>query len=206
MAKTGPKPFAFPGDKATNEWLSSLTPSTRNTYRVHWRRFLAYVGISGDQILSSRKADSKAVWEKKTLQYREWLKTQKSKKGDLLSDYFVRQSTVAIRSFFSFHRMELKFIPGERKRLGEAKPKTTDYRFSREDLKRMTDVADLEGKYVVVVGKSFGLRAGDFLALTRGHFDLHIDRKPPISIGKIYTTKEKVPAFPFVDTDAKLIL
>jgi hypothetical protein len=146
------------------------------------------------------------MWEKKTLQYREWLKTQKNKKGEPLSDYFVRQSTVAIRSFFSFHRMELKFIPGERKRLGEAKPKRSDYRFSREDLKRMTDVADLEGKYVVVVGKSFGLRAGDFLALTRGHFDPYIDREPPISIGKIYTTKEKVPAFPFVDTDAKPII
>jgi len=102
--------------------------------------------------------------------------------------------------------VELKFRRGERKRLGEAKPKTTDYRFSREDLKRMTDVADLEGKYLVVVGKSFGLRAGDFLALTRGYFDPYIDREPPVSIGKVYTTKEKVPAFPFVDTDAKPIL
>lgn len=135
--------------------------------------------MSGDQILSSRKADSKAVWEKKTLQYREWLKTQKSKKGEPLSDYFVRQSTVAIRSFFSFHRMELKFIPGERKRLGEAKPKTTDYRFNREDLKKMSDVADLEGKYVVVVGKKIpesayvseeGLRDGYIKAMAETCF------------------------------------
>jgi len=90
MAKTGPKPYAFPGDKATNDWLNSLTPSTRNAYRVHWRRFLAYVELSGDQILESRKAGSKNVWETKTLQYKEWLQTRKNKKGEPLSDYFVR--------------------------------------------------------------------------------------------------------------------
>lgn len=206
MSKPGPKQREFANDKAANEWLNSFKASTRNTYRDHWGRFLDYMGMTGDRILESRRADKKYNWEKRILAYKEWLKIQKNEKGELLSDYYVRQSTITVRSFFAFHRVDLQFRHAEKTKLREAKPKTTDYRFSREDLKRMTDIADLEGKYVVVVGKSFGLRAGDFLALTRGHFDPYIDRQPPVSVGKIYTTKEKVPAFPFVDTDAKPII
>jgi len=207
MAKRGRKPREFPNDKATKEWLDSLGTSTKPYYSSHWWRFLEHLKMSGDQILASRRVDSESQWEKHVLGYRQWLKTQKNKKGEILSDLFVRQSTVAIRSFFSFHRVELRFTHGERKRLKEAKPITEDYRFTREDLRKMVDVGDLVDKYVVTAGKSFGLRAGDFLRLTRGHFDsVDLTSEPPTSMGRIYTAKEKVPAYPFIDVDAKTVI
>lgn len=114
--------------------------------------------------------------------------------------------TSVARSFFSFNRLPLEFRPSEKRRLTKGKSKYEDYRFSREDLKTMSDVSDLQEKYVVIVGKSFGLRAGDFLKLTRGDLEPYIDREPPISIGEYDTQKENVKAFPFIDRDAKHVI
>jgi integrase len=191
----------FNGDKATNEWLSATKKSSRNTYRSQWKRFLDYVGKTGDQILAERKADKNYTWEKKVIEFRRWLI---EKQG--LSPNTATTAGGAVRSFFSYHRAELKFRRAESKSLSESRRKTEDYRFSRDDLKKMADVADLEEKYVVVVGKSFGLRAGDFLALTRGDLEPYIDREVPISIGEIGTRKESVKANPFIDVDAKPVI
>lgn len=70
----------------------------------------------------------------------------------------------------------------------------------------MFDVADLTEKYVLTAGKSFGLRAGDFLRLTRGDLEAYLDRPVPISIGKYSTQKEAVPAYPFIDSDASPVV
>ena len=70
----------------------------------------------------------------------------------------------------------------------------------------MFNVANLTEKYVLTVGKSFGLRAGDFMKLVRGDLEAYIDREPPISIGAINTQKEGVRAYPFVDVDAQPII
>jgi hypothetical protein len=70
----------------------------------------------------------------------------------------------------------------------------------------MADVASLQEKYVVVAGKSFGLRAGDFLALKRGDLEPYIDREVPISIGEYGTEKESVRSYPFIDSDAQPVI
>ena len=98
--------------------------------------------------------------------------------------------------------MKLEYRWSDRKKLRERKRKTEDYRFSREDLKRMTEVADLDERYVLVAGKSFGIRTGDFLRLRRGDLAPYLDREPPVSIGEITTQKESVKAYPFIDLDA----
>jgi hypothetical protein len=100
----------------------------------------------------------------------------------------------------------LKFRKTESATLSKAKRKTEDYRFSRDDLTKMADVADLEEKYVIVAGKSFGLRAGDFLELTRGDLEPYINREVPISLGEYHTQKEDVTAYPFIDRDAQPII
>jgi len=47
-------------------------------------------------------------------------------------------------------------------------------------------VGDLREKYILLLGKSFGLRVGDFTALTYGTFrSINLDQEPPISIGEI---------------------
>lgn len=100
----------------------------------------------------------------------------------------------------------MEFRRTESVRLTEARRKYEDYRFSRDDLKKMVDVADLEEKYVVVAGKSFGLRAGDFLKMTCGDLEPYTDRPVPISTGEYAIQKESVPAYPFIDSDAKPVI
>jgi len=187
-------------DKATEEWLNSQIKTTKATYKTLWRYFLEFTGLTGDEILESRKADKTYSWEKRVLQFKNWI----TSKG--LSEYTATTAAQVVRGFFSFYRLTLKFRRTESARIRKARRKTEDYRFSVDDLKRMTDVADLEEKYVIVVGKSFGLRAGDFLKLTRGDLDPYIDREVPISIGEYGTQKEGVSAFPFIDGDAKPVI
>lgn len=188
-------------DKATEEWLNSLTKNTGWTYKTYWKYFLEFTKMNGDQILAKRRADEKFTWEKQTLAFRTWIIENKK-----LSEYTARSATNAVRGFFSYYRCPLKFRRTESSRLSEARRKSEDYRFSVADLKKMFDVANLKERYIIVAGKSFGLRAGDFLALTRGDLEPYIEREPPISIGELATQKEAVKAFPFIDTDAKPII
>jgi integrase len=184
-------------DKATEEWINSYKKSSKETYKTLWRYFLEFTGLTGDQILESRKADKKYAWEKKVIEFKDWLINIKGQ-----SENSAKTATSTVRGFFSYHRLSLKFRHSESVRLTETKPKFIDYRFSRDDLKKMNDVADLQEKYVLTAGKSFGLRAGDFLKLTRGDLEPYLDRPVPISIGEYATQKESVKAFPFIDSDA----
>ena len=191
----------FSNDKATHEWLDSMKKSSRATYQTMWKYFLEFTRITGDAILESRKVDKDYMWEKKVIEFKQWMIDAKKQ-----SENSASLGAASVRSFFAYHRMPLQFRRTESARLREAKRKTEDYRFSREDLKKMADVADLTEKYVIVAGKSFGLRAGDFLALTRGDLEPYINRDVPICIGPYATQKESVKAYPFVDSDAQPIV
>lgn len=188
-------------DEATEEWLNSLKKNTGWTYKTYWRYFLEFTGLTGDQLLAKRTSDKKYTLEKQTLAFRAWIIKNKG-----LSEYTARSATNAVRGFFSYYRCPLKFRRTESARLSEAKRQSEDYRFSVKDLKKMFDIANLKERYVIVAGKSFGLRAGDFLKLTRGDLEPYIEREPPISIGEYSTQKESVSAFPFIDADAKPII
>lgn len=184
-------------DKATEEWLNSQKHSSRYIYKSVWKYFTEFTGLTGDQILESRKADKEYAWEKRVMEFRNWIIEEKKK-----SENTAKTAAMAVRGFFSYYRMDIKLRRSESAKISEAKPKFEDYRFSREDLKKMSDVADLQEKYVIVAGKSFGLRAGDFLRLTRGDLEPYLDRPVPISLGEYATQKERVKAFPFIDSDA----
>ena len=69
----------FPGVKATHEWLNSMKKSSRSTYQSHWRHFVKFTGMTGDQILADRKADTDFKWEKKTIEFKRWLIETKKK-------------------------------------------------------------------------------------------------------------------------------
>lgn len=204
-----------PNDKATNEWLDRQKDSTKKMYKSCWLYFLEYTKMTGDEILASKKEDDSNAWEQRVLDFKEWLTkeciTRRTRKKEASKQKHPNEGTAstvaaAVRGFFSFHRQDLKFRPIEARHLEEAEPVYEDYRFSRDDLKRMSDVAKLTEKYVIVAGKSFGLRAGDFLALVRGDLEAYLDREVPISIGKYQTEKEKEPAYPFIDRDAKPVI
>ncbi len=188
-------------DKAATEWLNSLKKSTKSSYKTFWKHFREFTEMTGDQIIAERKADKEHKWARKVMEFKQWLLDEKH-----LASYTATTAAMAIRGFFSFHYLKLEYRRSESKRLSEKTRKTEDYLFSVEDLKRMADVANLSEKYVLVAGKSIGLRAGDFLRLTRGDVEPYIDRAVPISIGVIGTGKEKVPAYPFIDSDAQPII
>ncbi len=201
----------FPGDLALTEFLKahSKKTSTENIYYYSWVEFCKFTGLTGDQILASRREHNRlpednpqrVYWEKKVVEFRAHLDTNPDFKGRTPVSY-----VTGIRSFFSFNRTELKFIRTETDLLNEQTPFYEDYRFSRSDLKRMADVANLEEEYVIVAGKSLGLRVEDFMRLTRGKLEPYLDREPPIFIGEIVTQKEKAKAFPFIDSDAKPVI
>lgn len=187
-------------DIATEEWLKAQKASTRGTYKWSWKHFLSFAGLTGDAILADRRNDQVFAWEKRVLAAKTWAQ----ERG--LSDNTAYSITTSARSFFTHHRLPLKLLRAEKVRLTEVEPKYEDYQFSIEDFERMGNFADLTEKYVYIAGKSFGLRASDFLRLTRGDLEPYIDREPPISIGEITTKKEKVPANPFIDCDAQVII
>ena len=188
-------------DLATTEWLNSQKKSTRSAYKSSWLHFLEFAKLSGDQILADRKSDKVFKWEKQVLAVKTWLVETKGQ-----ADNTAKAVTTAARSFFAFHRVGLEFRKPEKARLKEAHAKSEDYRFSVADLQKMFNVANLTEKYVLTVGKSFGLRAGDFMKLARGDLEPYIDREQPISIGAYNTQKEGVKAYPFIDVDAQPII
>jgi integrase len=184
-------------DATVEEWLSSQKLSTRTTYRAYWKHFHEFAGLTGSEILENRKADKNFSWERKVIEFKNWM----AEKG--YATYTATAATMAVRSFFEFHRCHLEFRSQESSKIAKRTRVTEDYRFGLEDLRKMFEVADLKEKYVLTAGKSFGLRAGDFLRLARGDLDPYIDKgEPPISIGSYRTQKEGIVAYPFIDSDA----
>lgn len=153
--------------------------------------------MTGDEILAARKLDTEHGWEKKVLAFKDWLVNEKK-----LASGSATLGAMTCRSFFAYHYQPLQYRAAERKKLREHVRKTADFQFTRDDLRKMCAVGDLTEQYVVTAGKSFGLRAGDFLRLTRGDLEPYLNRELPISIGEIATVKESVKAFPFIDSDA----
>jgi integrase len=188
-------------DEAKEAWLDSQKMPTKRYYGDWFGKFEEFTGLTGDEILAKRAVDKAGTWEAKVLGFKNWLLTEKK-----LSEYSATAYSMAVRGFFSYHRATLEFRPAESKRISEKSRKTEDYKFSRGDLKKLYDVSDLEERYVVTAGKSIGLRAGDFLALTRGDLEPYVSNEPPASIGEINTEKEKIPAYPFIDSDAQPII
>lgn len=140
-----------------------------------------------------------------------WLKqpihTINNKPNQRYSDHSVKTGSGVIRGFFSFHDKTIKLTRGEKDRLRKVKRVTTDYRYTKQDIKKIAMVSDLKEQYVVLAGKSFGLRAGDFINLTYGDFRaIDLEGEPPISLGEIATEKEGLNANPFIDSDTQPII
>lgn len=187
----------FPNDKATIEWLKSQSKNTRNVYKVLWQKFLTFTKMNGDQILEDRKQDKEHRWEKKSLEFRNWL-------TENYSEHTVKTTLGIVRGFFNYHYQDLKFRRASTVKLSrKPRRKREDYKLSKETIARMSVVADIRDRYILVVGKSLGLRAIDFINLKVGDFtSLNLDSEAPISMGKIYTQKEAVTSYPFLDSDA----
>ena len=112
------------------------------------------------------------------------------KGGKCLSDN-TRQSFIhAVRSFFAFHRLDLRLTSQQKSLLGKrARLVKHDYVFSLKDIEEMAKVATPKERYILLAGKDLGLRAYDFISLTQGLYANALRRRetedPPIPMGKI---------------------
>ena len=188
----------FKNDTVTIEWLKSQNDTTLKTYKYAFKLFQEFTGKTGSELLELRKKSSNGEIKRLILDFRNWLINKKGK-----SENSAKTCVMAVLGFFSFYELPVRFTRGESDRIKRVRRKTQDYWFSIEDLRKMASVGNLKEKYVLVVGKSLGLRASDFIRLTYGDFrKLDLNQEPPIFLGEISTTKEGISAFPFLDSDA----
>jgi integrase len=188
-------------DDVTEKWLEAQSKSSQSSYAYRWKFFQEFTGKTGAEILVSRREDKAAFWETTVLEFKAFMLEKKK-----AAPHSAKAATTAARSFFAYYRSPLIFRRQESARLGKSSRVTEDYRFTLENFGKMVAVADLQEKYIITAGKSFGLRAGDFLRIRRGNLEPYIDRETPISIGEFATEKEDVKAFPFIDPDAKPVI
>jgi hypothetical protein len=185
-------------DPAIDEFLNSQTKQgTFKSYKTVMKQYLAFTGKTGQELLDIKKADTTFQVENSMLSYRKFILSRGK------SENFAVGCVMTVRGFYNYYRMPLVFRRQESKKLGEKNRTTTDYKFDKDDLAKMAYVGNLKERYVLLVGKSIGLRASDFVRLTFGNFrSAKLDGEAPISIGEIATQKERIKAYPFLDSDA----
>lgn len=185
-------------DKIIDEFLNAQTKlGTFKTYKTQMKLYLEYTGKTGQQIIDEKRNDTNFQVETSIFGFRKWL-LQKGK-----SENYATSTVGAVRGFYSYYRMPLMFRKQESRKLTEKNRTTTDYLFDREDLAKMALAGNLKERYVLLVGKSVGLRASDFLKLTFGQLrSVKLDVEAPVAVGEIATQKERIQAFPFLDSDA----
>lgn len=156
--------------------------------------------MNGAESLAFKKADSDAKTEEKIMLFRSYLLDDTKHKK--LSDNTVRGCLAAIKSFYQSERMPLTFTASEKAQMNDVENSTTAYKYSKEDLAKMVAHANLQEKYIVLCGASWGIRGSDMLKITFGQLRaLHLDEEAPLPLGEIHTQKKKVKAFPFCSSD-----
>jgi hypothetical protein len=185
-------------DPVIDEFLNSQTKQgTFKSYKTVLKQYLEYTKMSGQQLLDIKRNDKDFQVENSMLNYRKYILSLGK------SENYAVGSIMTIRGFYSYYRMPLMFRKNDSRKLTEKSRTTSDYLFDKEDLAKMALVGNLKEKYVLLVGKSIGLRASDFVCLTYGNFrSLKLDNEAPLALGEIKTQKERIKAFPFLDSDA----
>jgi len=189
-------------------WLKGFSKSSKRVYRNGYEKFIEFMNSTEEgewndkRLLKEREIDLKErnfAFEQKVVDFYQWLDKLPRKPSDNTKKAYMS----GICSFFAFHRLNLKFTKPQRTKIWKpAKPVKKYYEFTLEDLRRMNQVANPKERYVLLVGKSLGLRAFDFVRLEQGTFEAHLKGEAPVSLGEIYTQKEEVKASPFLDEDA----
>jgi hypothetical protein len=199
------RPTDFKGhDEPSINYLNSLNTGTKATYKCYFKLFLNFKNMTSQQILDNKRNNKNNETETDVLNFKQWMKTQKTKKGNYYSDNAILTAIHAITGFFDNYRTPLKFTTNESHKLnGKAQRTSKDYTLTNLIIEKMASQGNLRDRYIVLLGKSLGLRASDFINLTYGTFRaLDLNQEPPIFMGEIMTIKEKTIAYPFIDADA----
>lgn len=152
------------------------------------------------------------IFEQKLIEFYNWLNNRefkydklKTKERNKISDSTRKSYLKGIRSFFAFHRLDFKLTNQQKLKLSKKpKPAIIYYDFSLDDITKMLRFANPKQRYILLCGKDLGLRASDFVRLKQGLFTAHLkEKEQPYSLGKIYTKKEGVLAYPFLSDEGK---
>jgi len=191
-------------DKVSSTWLNTLSESTQKVYTFYWKKFLEFTSMNGKEILEDQRKEGNGKWKSKLFEFKKYLlKTPTKNHPEGMSENSVKTAIGCIRGFFSYYETPIRFTRGEKARLKKAKRKRKDYKFSKNDLRKIAMVSNLKEKYIVLVGKSLGLRASDFIRLTYGDYRaLDLTQEAPIGLGEYDTQKEGISANPFLDSDS----
>ena len=112
----------FPLDKhlvnqpaCVREWIMSRnSDSTKKNYILAWEKFVGWINLEGDEILKMREEDFTFLhtdkrrwrWEEKV---KEWYKSLYHKRDPPQPTGTDETKFSSIKSFFSFHRMNISF-------------------------------------------------------------------------------------------------
>lgn len=210
-------------DSFTESWLNSYGISTSKGYQVAINTFFQFLDQTwpekapwnGDKVHDDRNASQREDDETKRFKYEDvivrfanWLHSKKSERplrSELtISDNTVWAYCIAARSLFTFMRMPLLLNRPQKRAIAKTgNTRNMPYHLGLADIVAMKRQANTKERYVLVVGKSLGLRIGDFLSLRQGLFEGNLkDHDAPYSLGVIVTQKRKQPAYPFLDYEA----
>lgn len=203
-------------------WINSyLNRSTKALLRLGYNAFIQFMEETTNQkwndkkLLKERTEDVETrsyVFEQKLIEFYNWLNNLeiryeklRTKERKKISDNTRKSYLKGIRSFFAFHRLDFQLTTQQKLKIGKKpKPAIRYYDFSLEDITRMNRFANPKERFILLVGKDLGLRASDFISLKQGLFTAHMkEKEQPYSLGKIYTKKEGVTAYPFLSDDGK---
>lgn len=190
-------------------WLQGYAKNSARVYGNGFDLFIQYMNETEKEEWNDKRlieerehdvANRTYAFEQKITQFHEWLKTYDPN----LSDNSRKSYLIAIRSFFAYHRLDVKLTRQQKVKIGKkARPKRKYYEYTLEDIKRMASVSKPKERFILLVGKELGLRAVDFTNLKQGTFIAHLNEEIPISLGEVFTEKEGVNAMPFLGYDGK---
>jgi len=203
-------------------WIKSYTnKTTRAVLKLGYNAFIQFLEETTKQKWNDQKLlkertediDNRSYgFEQKLVEFYNWLENfeiryekLKTKDRQKISDSTRKGYLKGIRSFFAFHRLDFKLTNQQKLKLSKKpRPAIRYYDFSLDDITKMNRFANPKERYILLVGRDMGLRAGDFVSLKQGLFTAHLkEKEQPYSLGKIYTQKEGVLAYPFLTNEGK---
>ncbi|MGD0160341.1 MAG: hypothetical protein ABSB89_08585 [Candidatus Bathyarchaeia archaeon] len=196
-AKNGKKIIELPQD--IEAFIMKKREKSRVTYQSYFRKLLVFdPTITGEKLIQEKK-----LWEEEKIEtFFDWLTTPQ--KGRIPEKYNINVSVsicAAVRGYFSSKRMPLVLTREQKEKLNGRIRSTEDFLFSRNDLIKMWNLADLSEKWILC-NKSLMMRIEDFASITYGKLrSLHLDEEAPVYFGTVGTEKKRVEAHPFLDSD-----
>lgn len=184
-------------------WLTNYKGNTLKKYVMAWDYWTAYLGSKNENwILENKESED---WAAHLVNFHRWLKTQPKKRGrGNLSDNTVRLIVSSLRAYLKHIGVAVSFAHVQQQEISKVENcPLLDYPLNLQVKEQLLRVANPEEEYIISAGVSFGLRIGDFQLIRRGQLEPLLNQELPVQLPKIMTKKVGVPAYPFIDRDAK---